>query len=49
MKWSSRENALIIYQIITTTGKFFMEVKQISWQNVYVDIKGWSAKILDSQ
>ena len=47
MKWSSRENALIIYQIITT--KFFMEVKQISWQNVYVDIKGWSAKILDSQ
>ena len=22
------------------TTKFFMEVKQISWQNVYVDIKG---------
>ena len=30
MKWTSRGNALIIYQIITT--KFFMEIKQISWE-----------------
>ena len=28
-----KENALIIYQIITT--KFFMEIKQISWENFY--------------
>ena len=30
MKWTSRGNALIIYQIITT--KFFMEIQQISWE-----------------
>ena len=35
MKWTSRGNALIIYQIITT--KFFMG-------DFYVDIGGWRAQ-----